>query len=82
VISSNHIPEIRVLVAQIGDLFRCPVLKSVVSLSLSAQLIFSHVPENAEESEAEHNDLHAQVDGVPDVIGGSVVDEVRPAVHH
>ena len=44
---------------QIGDLLWRLVLESVISLSSSAKLVLTHVPEYAEEGKAEHDDLHA-----------------------
>lgn len=64
---------------QILDLLGRLVLETVVALARVAQPVLAPVPEDAEGRQAEDDDLHDQVDGVADGIGGGVVDEVGPA---
>jgi hypothetical protein len=66
--------------SQIRNLFRRLVLQSVVPLPLVTQPILAPIPEDAEASEAKHCDLHAEIDGMADVIFWCVINEVGPSV--
>ena len=73
-LSSKHVPKFGMLVAQIGNLLWCSVLEPVVSFASRSKPVFAPVPEDAERRQAQHDELHAQIDAVADVVVGGVVD--------
>ena len=65
-------------VSQIGLLLGGQAVEAVVALALVAQAVLAVAPEDAEGRQAQHDDLHRQVDVVPDVVERRVVAQVRP----
>ena len=64
--------------AEIRLLRLSEAIEAMVALALVAQPVLAVAPVDAEAGEAQHQDLHAQVDVVADVVEGRVVAQVRP----
>jgi hypothetical protein len=65
--------------SQIRNLLRRLILQPIIPLPLITQSILAPIPEDAEARKTEHRDLHAEIDGVADVVFWCVVDEVGPS---
>jgi hypothetical protein len=65
--------------SQICDLLWCQSVESVVSFPSRSKFVLSEIPEYAEASEAEYDDLHCEIDRMSDVVEWCIVGEIGPA---